>query len=352
VCNLASICLNKFVRKDKTFDFESVSRMAYDITGYLNKVVDNNYYPLDASLRKEGFKGPPQLDRRSNEQNRPIGIGLQAYADTLALMELSYDSQEAIDLSGLISEYIYLGSVRRSVDEAEKYGAFPSYEGSNTSKGILHFDHFKNNSVTCIEEWKEVKEKMKKFGIHNSLLIALMPTASTAHLCGNHEAVEPAYQLIFERKTKHGKYTIIDNHMVKMLKEKNLWSRSLADAILNNDGSLQIDKDTPTETAQILESVPENIKNIFKTTFNHSMKIMIKHAMARAPYIDQSCSNNAFFKNPTNGKMTSLIFDAWKSNLKTAIYYTRCKVKSEAFAMNMVKTKENVEIEECVGCGA
>lgn len=340
VCNLSSICLNKFVDADGKFLFDDLRKMAYDITKWLDTVIDINMYPVEAA-------------RRSNLNNRPIGIGVQAYADVMAMMSIDYDSSESIELTALIAENIYLGAVQASVDMAEQKGAFPTYAGSKTSEGLLQFDLW-NVTPTMTDEWNAVKEKMGKHGIRNSLLVAYMPTASTAHLNGNHETMEPPFRMIFTRRTTSGTFTTVNRHLVNHLKQHDLWTPDMVHRILDNNGSIQT-----------LTDIPESVRKVFKTVFDVKASSMTKHASARGPYIDQSSSQNVYFSTPHVRNVSSLIFDSWKRGLKTAIYYLRSELVSESHGINRVNThiettetvvQEQVSMEcsddVCISCGS
>ena len=275
VCNLASICLPKFV-KHGGVDVERLRQVAYDATVNLNRVIDKNYYPTVAT-------------ENSNEKHRPIGIGVQGLADVFMMLRIPYDSPEARELNRSMFETIYLGSMQASIDLAEKDGAYESYDGSPLSRGLLQFDLWGYKGPLIWEEhWKTVREKLKKHGARNSLLLAPMPTASTSQIFDNYEAFEIHTSNLYKRETLAGEFVVVNKHLVKHMQELGLWSRKMVDKIISSNGSVQG-----------IEEIPEDVRKIYKTVWETSQKVVIDMAADRGVFICQSQSMNIHMANPT-----------------------------------------------------
>ena len=301
VCNLASIALNKFVKTDtKEYDFQKLYEITRVVTRNLNKVIDINYYPV-----KEA--------ENSNMRHRPIGIGVQGLADAFMLLRLPFDSPEAKQLNKDIFETIYFGAMTESMEIAKVEGAYQTYEGSPVSKGIFQYDMW---GVTPSDrwDWAGLKAQVAEHGVRNSLLVAPMPTASTSQILGNNECFEPYTSNIYTRRTLSGEYIIMNKHLLKDLIELGLWSHDLKQALMANNGSIAD-----------IDGIPDDLKALYKTVWEISMKDVIDMSADRGAYICQSQSLNLFIQNPNFGKLSSMHFYAWKAGLKTGMYYLRSK---------------------------
>jgi len=307
VCNLASIALPKFIipGKKPKYDLNALKDIAYTATINLNRVIDVNYYPTKET-------------KTSNMKHRPIGIGVQGLADTFAILKIPFESDEAKNLDRDIFEAIYYGAMCASVDLAEKEGAYQTFKGSPLSKGLFQFDLW-NESPSPRWDWEELRERVKTHGARNSLLLAPMPTASTSQILGNNECFEPFTSNIYIRKTLSGEFPVVNKHLVKDLVKIGLWSESLRDKIIINNGSVQ---DIP--------EIPEDLKSIYKTAWEMSQKIIIDHAATRAPFICQSQSMNLFVQDANFAKLSSAHFYGWDKGLKTGSYYIRTKAATTA----------------------
>lgn len=306
VCNLASIALPKFVipGKKPKFDFEQLKNIAYVATFNLNKVIDVNYYPTEET-------------RNSNMRHRPIGLGVQGLADTFAMMRIPFDSEEAKQLDRDIFEAIYFGAMSSSVDIAEKEGAYSTFKGSPLSEGKFQFDLW-NVEPSDRWDWEGLRERAIKHGARNSLLLAPMPTASTSQILGNNECFEPFTSNIYLRKTLSGEFPVVNKHLVKDLIKLGLWNEEMRDRIIINSGAI-----TDLE-------IPQDIKDIYKTAWEMSQKVIIDHAAERAPFICQSQSMNLFVQDANFAKLSSAHFYAWNKGLKTGSYYIRTKAATTA----------------------
>jgi len=315
VCNLASIALNKFVDVNKKkFDFAKLKEVAKVVTRNLNKVIDINFYPV------------PEAEK-SNKRHRPIGIGVQALADTFILMRYAFDSPDARKLNSQIFETIYYGALEASCELAEQFGTFDSYPGSPTSNGILQYDMW-NVTPSNLWDWTELKVKIAKHGLRNSLLIAPMPTASTAQILGNNESFEPYTSNIYSRRVLSGEFQIVNHHLVKDLSERKLWNEEMRMRIIMERGSIQN-----------IENIPDDIKALYRTVWEIPQKSILEMAADRGAFIDQSQSLNIHLAQPTYAKVTSMHFYGWKLGLKTGMYYLRAKPASNAIQFTIDKTK-------------
>ena len=302
VCNLASICLPSFV-KEQQFDFGELHAVTRVITRNLNRVIDKNYYPTEAA-------------RRSNMRHRPIGIGIQGMADVFQMLGLSFDEPKARKLNTGIFEAIYHAALTESCELAKEEGPYETFQGSPASQGILQPDMWGKESN---EFWNEIREKIKTHGLRNSLLVAPMPTASTAQIMGNNEAFEPYTTNIYLRRTLAGEFVMINKHLVKDLQKLNLWNPQIKNEIVRNGGSVsQID------------GIPLNLKAIYRTIWEIPQKSIIDMAADRGAYIDQSQSLNIFVENPSMAKLSSMHLYGWKKGLKTGMYYLRTRAKARA----------------------
>ena len=305
VCNLASVALPKFIdHETKKYKFEELHGVIKIMTKNLNKVIDKNYYPVDSA-------------ENSNMKHRPIGLGVQGLADVFNLSGLSFDSPEASKLNAAIFETIYHAALEASCELAETDGSYSSFEGSPLSQGILHFDMCEGEApLSGMYDWDSMREKVKK-GVRNSLLVAPMPTASTSQILGNNECFEPYTTNIYLRRTLAGEFVVVNKHLVKVLKERGLWSKEMKDLMVRAGGSIQN-----------ITDIPDDIKILYKTVWEISQKVVIDMARDRGFFVDQSQSMNLFLESPTTAKVSSMHFYAWKTGLKTGMYYLRSKAKA------------------------
>jgi len=311
VCNLASVALPKFI-DDGKFDHNKLFEVSYQVTRNLNRIIDNNYYPIPEA-------------RRSNMRHRPIGIGVQGLADAFIKMRYPFDSVEAKVLNREIFETIYYAALTASKDMAMEEGAYETYEGSPVSKGILQHDMW---GVTPSDrwEWDVLKEEIKKHGVRNSLLLAPMPTASTAQILGNNECFEPYTSNIYTRRVLSGEFIVVNKHLLRDLVKLNLWDDDMKNRLIAANGSVQH-----------IDEVPQNLKELYKTAWEISQKVLIDMAADRGAYICQSQSLNVFMSNPNVAKMSSMHLYAWKSGLKTGMYYLRSKAATSAIKFTVDK---------------
>lgn len=325
VCNLASIALNRFVNeKDRTYDFKKLKEITKVVTKNLNKVIDVSFYPL------------PEAER-SNKRHRPIGIGVQGFADALILMRFPFESDEAKRLNIQMFETIYYGALEASCELAQVEGHYETYPGSPVSKGILQYDMW-NVTPSDLWDWAALKEKIAKHGIRNSLLLAPMPTASTAQILGNNESIEAYTNNIYVRRVLSGEFQVVNPHLMRDLTERGLWSEDMKTAIVANRGSIQH-----------IDEIPDDLKQLYKTVWEISQKTVIDMAADRGAYIDQSQSLNIHIAQPTYSKISSMHFYGWKKGLKTGMYYLRTKPAANAIQFTVDKSK--LKKEETVGAG-
>ena len=323
VCNLASIALNKFVKDDMTYDHKKLYEITKVITKNLNKVIDVNYYPIEEA-------------KNSNMRHRPIGIGVQGLADAFILMRYAFDSKEAKKLNIEIFETIYFGAMEASMEIAKKDGAYESYKGSPVSKSIFQFDMWGITPNSNRWDWTKLKQKVKKNGVRNSLLLAPMPTASTSQILGNNECFEPYTSNIYTRRVLSGEFIVVNKHLLKDLIKLNLWDDSMKDRLMEANGSIQK-----------IKEIPKNIKLLYRTVWEISQKSVIDMAADRGAYICQSQSMNIHMQDATFGKLTSMHFHAWKKGLKTGLYYLRTKAAVDAIKFTIVKDeKKSIEEKE------
>ena len=327
VCNLASIALPKFVIDGK-FDFEKLFKVTYRVTRNLDKVIDANFYPVPEA-------------RNSNMRHRPIGIGVQGLADAFILMRQAFESEEARQLNKDIFETIYYAAITASKDLAIEKGPYESYKGSPVSQGILQFDMW-NVKPSDRWEWDLLREEIKKNGVRNSLLLAPMPTASTAQILGNNECFEPYTSNIYTRRVLSGEFIIVNKHLLRDLVKLGIWDDRLKNKLMASNGSIQN-----------IDEIPDNIKNLYKTAWEISQKVLLDMAADRGAFIDQSQSLNIFMENANFAKLTSMHFYGWKAGLKTGMYYLRTKsatdaikftLDKEAISEPVAKNEETVEV--------
>ncbi len=304
VCNLASIALPRFVIDGK-FDHQKLFDVTYQITQNLNRIIDNNYYPV------------PEAER-SNLRHRPIGIGIQGLADAFILLRFPFESEEAQALNREVHETIYYASMTASKDLAKVEGHYESYPGSPVSKGVFQYDMW-DVTPTNRWEWDILKEEVAKYGVRNSLLLAPMPTASTSQVLGNNECFEPYTSNIYLRRVLSGEFPIVNKHLLRDLVDLGIWNDSIKNKIISDNGSIQ----------GVVE-IPDNIKELYKTVWEIRQRTIIDMAADRGAYICQSQSLNIFMESPNMAKLTSMHFYAWKKGLKTGMYYLRTKAAADA----------------------
>lgn len=322
VCNLASIALNKFVKEDKTFDFEKLEEVTARVTRNLNRIIDVNYYPV-----KEA--------ENSNLRHRPIGIGVQGLADAFILMRFPFDSPQAAKLNKDIFETIYYASMKTSIELAKEEGKYSSFEGSPLSKGLFQFDLWKVNPGNERYDWDVLRQEVMKHGARNSLLLAPMPTASTSQILGNNECFEPYTSNIYIRRVNSGDFIIVNKHLLNDLVELGLWSEGLKNKIIAADGSIQG-----------IAEIPQHIKNLYKTVWEIKQRVIIDMAADRGAFICQSQSMNIHLENPNNAMLTAMHIHAWEKGLKTGTYYLRSKAATRAAQVTIEKEVAQIPASE------
>ena len=367
VCNLASIALPAFVKQDASgnsiFDYEKLHEVTKVVTNNLNTIIDINFYPTDKT-------------KRSNMRHRPIGIGVQGLADVFFMMNMSFISDEAKETNKLIFETIYHASLEQSYEIARERsdklarlneydnfsdvisieedielklmineyerpllskhyrGAYSTFAGSPASKGILQFDMW-NVSPSERYNWSELKQNIKKYGVRNSLLVAPMPTASTSQILGYNECIEPITSNIYSRRTIAGEFVVANKYLMKELIDLNIWNEKIKNSIVANNGSIQQ-----------IETIPEEIRNKYKTVWEIPMRNLIDMAADRGAYICQSQSLNLWLEDPNYNSLTSMHFYSWNKGLKTGIYYLRRRARHQAQQFTIEPEKNNKKNEE------
>jgi len=312
VCNLASVALPKFVTSEGTFDHEKLFEVTYQVAKNLNCIIDRNYYPVIEA-------------RNSNMRHRPIGIGIQGLADVFILMRHAFDSEEAKTLNKEIFETLYYASCTASKDLAKEEGAYETFKGSPASEGKLQFDLW-DVTPSSRWEWDVLKEEIQEHGMRNSLLLAPMPTASTAQILGNNECFEPYTSNIYTRRVLSGEFIVVNKHLLRDLVKLGLWDDDMKNRLIAANGSVQD-----------INEIPDNIKVLYRTAWEISQRSILDMAADRGAYICQSQSLNIFMKNVTNSKLTSMHFHAWKIGLKTGMYYLRTKAAVDAIKFTIDK---------------
>ncbi|MFM8243927.1 MAG: ribonucleoside-diphosphate reductase subunit alpha, partial [Crocinitomicaceae bacterium] len=313
VCNLASIALPKYVTEEGTFDHNKLFEVTYQATLNLNKIIDENYYPVEEA-------------KNSNLRHRPIGLGVQGLADAFIMLGMPFESPEARALNREVFETIYYASMTASKDLAKEQGAYATFEGSPVSKGIFQFDMW-GVTPTSRWEWDVLKEEVKAHGVRNSLLLAPMPTASTAQILGNNECFEPYTSNIYTRRVLSGEFIIVNKHLLKDLVKEGLWNKDMRQKIMAANGSIQN-----------INEIPNRLKELYKTAWEISQKAIIDQAADRGAYICQSQSLNIFMENANFGKLTSMHFYGWEKGLKTGMYYLRTKAATDAIKFTIDKS--------------
>ena len=319
VCNLASISLSMMVRRLTTagpleFDFEKLRQVAMTLTRNLNRVIDRNFYPIEEA-------------RNSNMKHRPIGLGVQGLADAFAMLKIPFDSPEAAQLNRDIFETIYFGACTASCALAKEEGHYESYPGSPASQGQLQFDLW-GVTPSSRFNWSSLKAEIATHGLRNSLLVAPMPTASTAQILGNNESTEPFTANIYNRRVLAGEFTIVNKHLLRDLTSLGIWNESIRNKIIANRGSVQK-----------IEEIPQRLRDVYKTVWEVPQRVILDLAADRSPYICQSQSLNVHIADPSSKKLTSMHFYAWKKGLKTGMYYLRSRPKADAIQFTVDQEK-------------
>ena len=320
VCNLASIALPMFVEEGK-FNHQKLFDVTKRVTKNLNRVIDRNYYPV-----KEA--------ENSNMRHRPVGLGVQGLADTFIQLRLPFTCEEAKTLNQEIFETLYFAAVTASVEEAEKDGAYKTYKGSPMSRGEFQYNLWgiKDEELSGRWDWPALRKDVKKHGVRNSLLVAPMPTASTSQILGNNECFEPYTSNIYTRRVLSGEFIVVNKHLLEDLVNLGLWNEDMKQELMQANGSIQK-----------IKGIPEDIKELYKTVWEMSMKDIIDMSRHRGYFIDQSQSLNLFMEGATMAKLTSMHFYGWKSGLKTGMYYLRTKSAVDAikFTLDNEKTTKS-----------
>ena len=324
VCNLASIALPMFI-KDNSFDHENLFEVTKHVTKNLNRVIDRNYYPVIEA-------------QNSNFRHRPIGLGVQGLADAFIKLRLPFTCEEAKQLNQEIFETLYFAALTASVEEAKKDGPYETYEGSPISQG--EFQHnlwgIKDKELSGRWDWGKLRKQVAKHGVRNSLLVAPMPTASTSQILGNNECFEPYTSNIYTRRVLSGEFIVVNKHLLEDLVDRGLWNEDMKQELMRANGSIQQ-----------IEGIPDDLKELYKTVWEMSMKDIIDMSRHRGYFIDQSQSLNLFMEGATMAKLTSMHFYAWKSGLKTGMYYLRTKSAVDAIKFTLDnKEKAKVEVPE------
>ncbi len=318
VCNLASVALPKYV-KNGTFDHDKLFEVTYQVTKNLNRIIDRNYYPI-------------QEARNSNMRHRPIGIGVQGLADAFILMRFPFDSDEARTLNREIFETIYYAACTASKDLAKEEGAYETFKGSPASEGRLQFDMW-DVKPTDRWEWDVLKEEIKEHGLRNSLLLAPMPTASTAQILGNNECFEPYTSNIYTRRVLSGEFIIVNKHLLRDLTKLGMWDDDMKNRIISANGSIQN-----------IKEIPENLKALYRTAWEISQRAIVDMSADRGAFICQSQSLNVFMENVNTAKLTSMHFYSWKKGLKTGMYYLRTKAATDAIKFTVDKKYKDAPV--------
>ena len=318
VCNLASVALPKYVNNG-TFDHDKLFEVTYQVTKNLNRIIDRNYYPI-------------QEARNSNMRHRPIGIGVQGLADAFILMRFPFDSDEARTLNREIFETIYYAACTASKDLAKEEGAYETFQGSPASEGRLQFDMW-DVKPTDRWEWDVLKEEIKEHGLRNSLLLAPMPTASTAQILGNNECFEPYTSNIYTRRVLSGEFIIVNKHLLRDLTKLGMWDDDMKNRIISANGSIQN-----------IKEIPENLKALYRTAWEISQRAIVDMSADRGAFICQSQSLNVFMENVNTAKLTSMHFYSWKKGLKTGMYYLRTKAATDAIKFTVDKKYKDAPV--------
>ena len=323
VCNLASISLPKFVEEGadgfKRFNHKKLYEITKVVTRNLNKIIDLNYYPV------------PEAEN-SNKRHRPIGLGVQGLADTFFQLRMPFESDEARALNRHIFETIYYGAMEASMELAKLNGPYETWKGSPISQGIFQFDMWNVTPDSGRWNWENLRKEVVRYGVRNSLLLAPMPTASTSQILGNNECFEPITSNIYVRRVLSGEFVVVNKYLLKDLVQLNLWDSTMKNALISSNGSVQN-----------IDAIPQHLKDLYKTAWEIKQKTILDMSAERGAYICQSQSLNIFMENANYGKLTSMHFHAWKSGLKTGMYYLRTKAAVDAVKVTVTTVEKNVE---------
>lgn len=339
VCNLASINLAAMVvnpyEPGSSFDFDLLQKTAEIVTRNLNKVIDKNYYPVEEA-------------RKSNMRHRPIGIGVQGFADALLMMRHSFESPEASKLNRDIFETIYYGAMQASLQLSILDGPYDSFQGSPMSEGLFQFDLWEVKASRF--DWDKLRNEIINFGVRNSLLVAPMPTASTAQILGNNESFEPFTSNVYTRRVLAGEFTVVNKHLLRDLTTLGLWNDDMKTKLLTARGSVQS-----------IEEIPSDLRVLYKTVWEIPQRVMLDQAADRGPFVCQSQSMNIHLADPSRAKLTSMFFYGWRKGLKTGMYYLRTRPKADSIQFVVDKTTKKTSVEnedhadnneECLTCSA
>merc|ERR1711972_381761 len=318
VCNLASIALSAFASRETDFDFQRLYEVTKVATKNLNKVIERNYYPVEEA-------------RRSNMRHRPIGLGVQGLADAFMLMRLPFESEEAKRLNEDIFETIYFAACEASCELSERSGPYETYSGSPASKGQLQFDLWGRTPKSGRWDWAALKGKIAQHGLRNSLLVAPMPTASTAQILGNNESFEPYTQNLYVRRVLSGEFVQVNKHLLRDLISRGLWTEDMRMQLIAHNGSVQ----------QL--DLPADVKELYKTVWEIKQRHVLDMAADRGAYIDQSQSLNIHMVDASTAKLSSMHFHGWQLGLKTGMYYLRTKAAADAikFTVDVDKVRRS-----------
>jgi ribonucleoside-diphosphate reductase alpha chain len=325
VCNLASISLPMFV-ENGSFNHQLLFDVTKRVTRNLNKVIDRNYYPV-------------QEAENSNLRHRPVGLGVQGLADAFIMLRMPFTSDEAKKLNQEIFETLYFAAVTASMEMAKEEGPYSTFKGSPISQG--EFQHnlwgMKDEELSGRWDWGSLRKEVVEHGVRNSLLVAPMPTASTSQILGNNEAFEPYTSNLYTRRVLSGEFIVVNKHLLHDLVERGLWNETLKQQIMRENGSVQN-----------IDVIPQDLKELYKTVWEMSMKDIIDMSRHRGYFIDQSQSLNLFMQDANYSKLTSMHFYAWQSGLKTGMYYLRTKSAVDAikFTVNNDKKAEPETVVE------
>ena len=327
-CTLSSICLPSYVREDKTFDFNKLREVVHVVTKNLNKIIDLNYYPV------------PETEL-SNKRHRPLGIGVQGLADVFINMDIGFDSPEAKQLNKEIFAVIYYASMEKSLELAKKYKHYETFKGSPLSKGKFQFDLWGVEPIKSVNGlelyWDNLREQIKEHGVYNSLLLAPMPTASTSQIMGFNECFEPYTSFLYTRSTLAGQFEVVNHKLLNDLIKRGLWNTEMKNKLLVNEGSIQK-----------IDQIPDEVKKIYKNSWDLSQKVLIDMSADRGAYVCQSQSLNLSIAEPTFKSLSAMHFYSWKAGLKTGIYYLRTMPKVSAQKFTVDPAAKN-DCESCSG---
>lgn len=323
VCNLASISLPMFIENGK-FDHQKLYDVTKRVTRNLNKVIDRNYYPLIEA-------------ENSNMRHRPVGLGVQGLADAFIMLRMPFTSDEAKQLNQEVFETLYFAAVTASMDMAKEEGPYSTFEGSPISNGEFQFNLWglKDSDLSGRWDWASLRKEVMEHGVRNSLLVAPMPTASTSQILGNNEAFEPYTSNIYTRRTLSGEFIVVNKHLLEDLVDAGIWNETLKQEIMRNNGSIQS-----------IDEIPQDIKDLYKTVWEMSMKDILDMSRQRGYFIDQSQSLNLFMEGANYAKLTSMHFYAWQSGLKTGMYYLRTKSAVDAIKFTLNNDKKEQPVAE------